>query len=302
MHSTHKVRCSTGGFRCRLGAGLGFAFLLAATPAIQAESGQSSWAAIEDDRGITLVPVLACRTREALTRVTSSAPENRAVFVRLSVKQGECTRLPLHTPFIPIDRTSGVLHVRTMDLGRLWVSQATRVLGLAEMPLAGRLVPESSEPVSTSGLTADEQEAVDALLAEKETVPGFMRGVRIGGRSHVQGGSHNQGARNGGGQSGSYFDQVQLVSWRPVLGGSNSRHPSSDGVGLDRCAEVRVRYDGSGSRLVSPSSFTARFASGKKRSGQHFLSSIRLSGGESGAGVVCFGGNFMTNIVELELD
>ena len=158
MCSTHKFRCSTAGFRCHLGAGLGLAFLLAAAPATQGASGQSSWAAIEDDRGITLVPALACRTRNALTRVTSSAPENWAVLVRLSVKQGECTRLPQYTAIIPIDRTSGALHVRTTDLGRLWVSPTTRVPGLAEMALAGRLAPEPSEPVPASGLTADEQE------------------------------------------------------------------------------------------------------------------------------------------------
>jgi hypothetical protein len=180
MRSTHKVRCSTNRFGCSLGAGLGFAFLLAAAPAIQAGSGQSSWAAIEDDRGITLVPVLACRTRKALAGITSSAPENRAVLVRLFVKQGECTRLPQYTPIIAIARTSEDLQVRTTDLGRLWVSQTTRISGLAEMALAGRLAPESSKPVPTSGLTADEREAVDAQLDEKETVPGFVRRVRVG--------------------------------------------------------------------------------------------------------------------------
>jgi len=183
MRNTHKIRCSIGGFRCRLVAGLGFAFLLAAPPAIQAGSGQSSWAAIEDDRGITLVPVLACRTRNALARVSSSGPENWGVFVRLFVEQGECTRLPQYTSIILIDRTLEALHVRTAGLGRLWVSQTTRVPGLAEMALGGRLKEESSEPAPASGLTDDEQKAVDAQLAEKETVSEFAGRARIGRRT-----------------------------------------------------------------------------------------------------------------------
>ncbi len=280
MLGAPKARYSTGIFCCHLVAGLGFMFLLAAPSAVWAEPGPSPWAAIEDGRGITLVPVLACRTPQVLNNITSSAPENREVFVRLFVSQGECTKLPQYTPFTPISRTSEAMHIRTATLGRVWVSQTARVPGFAEMVIRGRLRPDSREHAPSFGLTTDEREAVGVELAKKKTVRGPRSSIGLGGRA---------------------FDRVQLTSWTGVLGGSKSGHTLSDHKGLDRCARFNVRYDGSGSRLVSPSSFVARFADGEERRGMKLLGSIRLSRGQAGTGVVCFGGNFMTEIVTLRI-
>jgi hypothetical protein len=63
-----------------------------------------------------------------------------------------------------------------------------------------------------------------------------------------------------------------------------------------------VRYDGAGSRLVRAASFTAHFGDGESRRGQKLDgNTIRLKDGGTGAGTVCFGGNFMTNIVNVTM-
>ncbi len=196
--NAYRGRCSAVFVRYCLGVGVGFALLLAAL-ATQAASGQSSWATIEDDRGISLIPVLACRTQSALRRITASNPENRRVFVGLSFKQGECTRLSAYTAFILSERKAKALRIRTTDRGRLWVSQITRVTGIAEIALAGQLAPELSEALPTSDLTQDEQENVDARLAESETSRRYDRsarvGPRVGGRRWKKGNSGMKSCR-----------------------------------------------------------------------------------------------------------
>lgn len=181
--NAYRARSPAVFVRYRRGVGLGLALLLAATPATQAGPGPSSWATLEDDRGISLIPVLACRSRSALARITSSAPENRTVFARLSFNQGECTRLSAFTAFVVVDDdTSSSLRIRTKDLGRLWVSQVTRVADIADVALAGQFAAEMGEPAPASGLTQDEQENVDAQLAERETSRRYDRSARVGPR------------------------------------------------------------------------------------------------------------------------
>jgi hypothetical protein len=99
----------------------------------------------------------------------------------------------------------------------------------------------------------------------------------------------------------SAFEKLQLVSWEEFLGGHGSHHPEDDGKGRDGCVKVSVRYDGGGSRLVSPSDFEASFADGSTRQGEQFREGVRLERGQAATGVVCFGGNFQTPITSARL-
>ena len=274
--------------RSRFRKGLALAFVLIALPALQATAEQ--WAALEADQGLTLVPVLACRTRDALGNVMSGGANNHMVFAKIFVEQGECTRVPKYTSFVPIERGPNTLRIRTTGLGRLWVSQTTRIAGIDDMALAGQLKPEASETKPDHGLTSAEQAAAADRLAERKTVSGYVDRVRIGDGSRRS---------SGGGRS---FGGVRLLNWTQVLGRRNSAHYKSDGKGLNRCARVNVRYDGAGSRLVSAASFIAHFEDGESRRGQKLDGpTIRLKDGSTGAGVICFGGNFMTNIVQVTM-
>lgn len=144
-----------------------------------------AWATIDGDRGVTLIPVLACRDPIVLSGIISTDEQNHEVLTRLTVQQGKCTRLPPSTAFVTTNQSHDAYRVRVTDLGELWISQSVRVSGLAGMSLSGRLAPEQPARAlqSASGLTDDEAAAVKAQLAEKKTVPGFAGRVQVGNNS-----------------------------------------------------------------------------------------------------------------------
>jgi hypothetical protein len=183
-------------------------------------AGDAQWASIEGDRGVTLAPVLACRTSQALGNVISTATENRALLARVAVQSGQCTRLPRQTFFALSERVGGALRIRSAELGRLWASDAIRVPGLETLPLAGRLAPDTRDQPPAAGLSEEEQDAVKAELAAKKTVPGFVGRVRPGrgvGGSHVPGvrdGSASAGRSSGSG--GSYTRSCLCTNGRTI--------------------------------------------------------------------------------------
>jgi hypothetical protein len=145
------------------------------------KGGESdSWASISGDDGVTLQPMLGCKTPGQLEFVVGSAPDNRALLARVAAEQGHCTRLPARTRFTLLEREADLLRISTLELGRLWVSETERVPGLAELALSGPFTPEIGRPEAPEGLTESEREQVSAELAGRETVPGFAGRVRIG--------------------------------------------------------------------------------------------------------------------------
>ncbi len=98
----------------------------------------NQWAALNRDSGITLIPVLACRTQEALMRVTSAPAPNRPIYAQAHANRGRCTRLPAQTFFFLTGGATEPLQIRTMALGRVWVSPSTRVPGLEQLDLPER--------------------------------------------------------------------------------------------------------------------------------------------------------------------
>jgi hypothetical protein len=231
---------------------------------------------VTDKFGITHEPTFACRSQGPFWMLATNSQENRAHLAQAYLTQGKCTRLALNTEFNVLSRESGLAHIRVESKGNLWVAEGLRVPEIQSPRLSEyRLQPEADLKDETPGLTPEERKQVEEMLS---------------GRESVYRGSSYRG-----------FAQITLVGWSPFLGGSNSAHPSHDGKGRDRCARVSVRYDGSGSRLISPGDFEATFEKGQTRTGQRLLGSIRLSKGESGRGIVCFGGNFMTSITGLRI-
>jgi hypothetical protein len=162
----------------------------------------SGWAALDAESGVTRVPVVACRSRAELAEIGANRPENRAVLTRLAVKRGRCTRLAAHTGFAIANRGGDALQIRTAEQGRLWVAPDLDVPDLARLPLAGRLEPDPSDGAVPAALTPEEQQAVDAELAQKKTVPGFVGRVQIGGPSHVPGVRDGGAARKAAGPGG----------------------------------------------------------------------------------------------------
>lgn len=140
-----------------------------------------SWASISKDQGVTLVPVLVCRTREALMSVTSTAEENRGVLARAAGQTGLCARLPGNTMFALVRPTDGALQIRTTTLGEVWVSPTIRISKVASIPLPERFgaMPGVEQPPAR-GLSAEEQQAVREELADEDTVLGFGGYVQIG--------------------------------------------------------------------------------------------------------------------------
>ena len=154
---------------------------LSISPPVRADSPSSDpWATIDGDQGLTLVPVLACRRTEVLSRILATQSTPRAMLSKIAVQQGECTRLAAYTSFIPLERSSGATRIRTFRSGRLWIADNVRVKGFANMALTGRLKREADSTEPVMGLTGDEHEAVSQALSEKDTVPGFVRRVPVG--------------------------------------------------------------------------------------------------------------------------
>jgi len=239
----------------------------------------STWATFSEATGIILTPVLACRLTGPLQELASTNPENVPALAQVAVIRGNCTRLARSTSFAVVLRVGGFLQIRTPGLGRLWVSENFRIPNLSQIPLArARLTPDSSPPQAT-GLVPSEQREIQDQLRLLKTHPAYGRQIRHDAVS----------------------DDITLLHWSAILGSRSSDHPKHDGVGLDRCAKVSVRYSGEGSRLVSPSSFVARFEDGTDRRGIRFSRKVRLSKGQSASGTVCFGGNIFTNIIDVQL-
>ncbi len=160
--------------------------LVGLTLALSAQAGAKGWATVEGDRGISMEPVLVCRTLGDLRGVAGAAEANRAVFAQAAALRGRCTRLPAYSLFTVVSHEKGAMQIRTAKHGRLWVAPANRVPNLSELPLRGRLVAEPrTQP--TPRYTEEESREIEEQLSAKETVPGVAGQVRIGGPSQVPG-------------------------------------------------------------------------------------------------------------------
>jgi len=238
---------------------------------------QDRWAVSADGEGVTLAPVFGCRERQTLLSVVESAAVNRERLAKVMIEKGLCARIPGKRPFWVLRKHVDVVHIRLLHLGRLWISRNTAIPNLGRLAVAGaRLRPDQGEDLR-SGLDRGETQRIQRALRDQDSHPAWRA------------------------STSRRFDEVQLVGWRPLLGNSGSGHPSHDGIGLDRCARFRVDFEGTGSRLLSPADFEARFEDGEVRRGRHLLRSVRLETGQSTRGTVCFGGNYLTEIVELRL-
>lgn len=144
----------------------------------------NGWAAVEGDQGISMEPVLACRTVDDLRAVFGASEPNWGTLAQAAVRRGRCTRLPAYSVFMSVSQGPGAMQIHTLQHGRLWVATTGRVPDLAQLPLQGRLEPEpESQPPAR--FTKEELREIREQLSRKETAPGVGGRVQIGDRSHV---------------------------------------------------------------------------------------------------------------------
>ena len=144
---------------------------------------------VENDAGVALRSVFACRTTEALVSVTSIPPEHRSMLAQSLVQTGDCTRIDRTTGFAVVERGAGALRVRVPTAGLLWVSERVEVPNVDRLRLAGYpLKPDSEAGGAPPGSTEDEQRKNQAEPSKKETRndDGHMRTCNCGNKVRIR--------------------------------------------------------------------------------------------------------------------
>jgi hypothetical protein len=138
----------------------------------------------------------------------------------------------------------GAARIRTAQWGRLWVSLSETIEGLQPAGIE-QLRPDAGEAAPEPGLTAQERERVAAELSHKETVPGFVGTVRVGGASHVPGVRQSEAAaakrgrsRGGGGGGAGGAVVVSIEGGVTRCQCANGQHVSTLRDDLDRCDDA----------------------------------------------------------------